>query len=206
MIRLILALPFAGIMVLALFSFMAWMVDDGDRGAASKPPPLSFNMLMVENEPEVQRRQRSIPEQPKPLQAPEQMPVSQVIQQTSSVSPTSIQPVLGITAAVEGVAISVPTFADFGLNQQALPLYRVEPRYPANALKRKLEGYVVLGFTIDPKGKPTDIKIVDANPRRMFEKEAIRALRKWKYQPKVEHGKASPQFDQSVRVEFKLEK
>jgi protein TonB len=40
----------------------------------------------------------------------------------------------------------------------------------------------------------------------MFEKEAIRALKKSKYQPKVENGVAVERFGQTRRVEFKLAK
>ncbi|GAK84593.1 ferric siderophore transport system [Vibrio ponticus] len=206
MIRLLLSIPIAGAIALALFSFMAWMVDNGHRRAPEPSEAVSFNMVMMENEQEVQRRQRSVPEQPKPPEVPEQMEVSQARAETTSVSPMSMQPTLGLDTAIDGLAISAPTFGDFGVNQQAMPLYRVEPRYPAKALRRGAEGFVVLRFTIDPTGRPTDIEVVDANPKRMFEKEAVRALRKWKYQPKVEDGSALSQFGQTVRLEFKLAK
>ena len=41
---------------------------------------------------------------------------------------------------------------------------------------------------------------------RVFEKDAIRALKKSKYQPKVENGVAVERFGQTRRVEFKLPK
>ena len=66
--------------------------------------------------------------------------------------------------------------------------------------------YVVMKFTIDPTGKPTDIEVVEANPPRVFEREAMRALRSWKYQPKVEDGTAQSQPGQTVKLEFQLEK
>ncbi|EGU46397.1 putative TonB2 protein [Vibrio ichthyoenteri ATCC 700023] len=206
MLRVLFALPIAGAIALALFSFMAWMVDNGHRRAPEPSEALSFNMVMVEDEQDVQRRQRSVPEQPKAPEVPEQMPVSQAKSQASTVSPMSMQPMLGLSTSIDGLAISAPTFGDFGVNQQAMPLYRVEPRYPARALKRGAQGYVVLKFTIDPTGRPQDIEVVDAQPKRMFEKEAIRALRKWKYQPKVEDGNALAQAGQTVRLEFKLAK
>lgn len=115
-------------------------------------------------------------------------------------------PNLNLDTAVSGLAINVPTFSDFGSNQQAMPLYRVEPRYPSRAMKQGLEGYVVMSFTIDQQGRPTDINVIEANPRRVFEREAMQALRKWKYQPKVVDGKSIAQVGQTVRLEFKLEK
>ncbi|XAW88535.1 energy transducer TonB [Vibrio sp. CDRSL-10 TSBA] len=206
MMRLLLAMPFAAGIAVALFAFMAWMVNNDSMRAPKQGEPLSFNMVMVEQQQDVQRRQRSVPEQPKAPQKPQEAPVSQ--QQTAatnSVSPTSV-PSLGLDTAINGININAPTFGDFGVNQQAVPLYRVEPNYPSRALKRGAEGYVVLRFTIDETGRPTDIEVVEANPKRMFEREAMRALRNWKYQPKLDGGKAVTQPGQTVKLEFKLAK
>ena len=203
--RLFIAAPIALCCAFAIFSFMAWMVDSGHRRAPGPSESLSFNMVMVENEQDVQRRQRSVPEQPKAPEVPEQMPTSQANTKLTQISPVT-QPSLGLNTAIDGLAISAPTFGDFGVNQQAMPLYRVEPKYPAKALKRGAEGYVVMSFTIDPTGKPVDIEVLEANPRRMFEREAVRALKKWKYQPKVVDGGSISQVGQTVRLEFKLAK
>ncbi|MEZ9038369.1 energy transducer TonB [Vibrio cyclitrophicus] len=206
MIRLFLALPLAGALGLALFSFMAWMVDNGHQRSPDDSETLSFNMVMVEQEQEVQRRQRAIPEKP---EMPEPPPEAQMSQSQAEVTPLnsmSSLPSLDLNTSIDGLAINAPTFSDFGSNQQAMPLYRVEPRYPAKALKRGAEGFVSLSFTIDETGRPIDIEVIEANPRRMFEREAIRALKKYKYQPKVVDGKSTPQFGQTFTFEFKLDK
>ncbi|MCG9694187.1 energy transducer TonB [Vibrio sp. Isolate22] len=206
MIRLLLALPLAGALGLALFSFMAWMVDNGHQRSPDESETLSFNMVMVEQEQEVQRRQRAVPEKP---EMPEPPPEAQTSQSQAEVTPLnsmSSLPSLDLNTSIDGLAINAPTFSDFGSNQQAMPLYRVEPRYPAKALKRGAEGFVIMSFTIDETGRPVDIKVTDANPRRMFEREAMRALKNWKYQPKVVDGKAIAQVGQTVKLEFKLAK
>jgi protein TonB len=206
MIRLFFALPLAGALGLALFSFMAWMVDNGHQRSPDNSETLSFNMVMVEQEQQVQRRQRAVPEQP---EMPEPPPDAQTSQSQAEVTPLnsmSSLPSLDLNTSVDGLAINAPTFSDFGSNQQAMPLYRVEPRYPAKALKRGVEGYVIMSFTIDETGRPVDIQVTDARPRRMFEREAMRALKKWKYQPKVVNGKAIAQVGQTVKLEFKLAK
>ncbi|MEZ9319550.1 energy transducer TonB [Vibrio sp. 10N.286.51.E5] len=206
MIRLFLALPLAGALGLALFSFMAWMVDNGHQRSPDDSETLSFNMVMVEQEQEVQRRQRAVPEKP---EMPEPPPEAQTSQSQAEVTPLnsmSSLPSLDLNTSIDGLAINAPTFSDFGSNQQAMPLYRVEPSYPAKALKRGAEGHVIMSFTIDETGRPIDIQVTDANPRRMFEREAMRALKKWKYQPKVVDGKAIAQVGQTVKLEFKLAK
>ena len=206
MIRLFLALPLAGALGLALFSFMAWMVDNGHQRSPDNSETLSFNMVMVEAEQEVQRRQRAVPEQPEMPEPPPEAKTSQSQAEVTPLNSMSSLPSLDLNTSVDGLAINAPTFSDFGSNQQAMPLYRVEPRYPAKALKRGAEGHVIMSFTIDETGRPVDIQVTDANPRRMFEREAMRALKKWKYQPKVVDGKAIAQVGQTVKLEFKLAK
>ncbi|MDO6706735.1 MULTISPECIES: energy transducer TonB [unclassified Photobacterium] len=206
MFRLLIAAPIAFVMTWGLFSFMAWMVDDGHRQPPEKTETLAFNMVMVEQEREAQRRQRAVPEKPEtPEPPPEAMPKqSKASAVTPLASPT--MPSVALNASVTGMAVNIPTFSDIGKDQQAMPLYRIEPKYPPRALKRGIQGYVVLSFTIDPQGRPTDIQVVDAEPKRMFDREAIRALRSWKYQPKLEGGQALAQPGQSVKLEFKLNK
>ncbi|EGR0170622.1 energy transducer TonB [Vibrio alginolyticus] len=204
--RLLLALPASLLISVSLFSFMAWMVDKGNQRAPEASEAVRFDMVMVENEADVQRRQRSVPEQPEPPQAPEPMALSQADTQMEPMSQMTPVSALGLNTALEGIAISAPNLKGTMGNQQALPLYRVDPRYPSKALKRRVEGYVIMRFTIDATGRPKDIEVIEAEPERMFEREAIRALKKWKYQPKVEDGVSIEQFGQTAKVEFKLAK
>ncbi|WEK81668.1 energy transducer TonB [Vibrio alginolyticus] len=204
--RLLLALPASLLISVSLFSFMAWMVDKGNQRAPEASEAVRFDMVMVENEADVQRRQRSVPEQPEPPQAPEPMDLSQADTQMEPMSQMTPVSALGLNTVLEGIAISAPNLKGTMGNQQALPLYRVDPRYPSKALKRRVEGYVIMRFTIDATGRPKDIEVIEAEPERMFEREAIRALKKWKYQPKVEDGVSIEQFGQTAKVEFKLAK
>lgn len=202
--RLLLALPAALMVAVSLFSFMAWMVDNGNQRAQKPSQAVRFNMVMIENDSDVQRRQRSVPEPPTPPSAPEPIDVSQAQTQVTPMSPMTPTSALGLNTVLDGIAIQAPNLQGTMGNQQALPLYRVEPRYPSKAIKRKVEGYVVMRFTIDATGRPTDIQVVEAQPKRMFEKEAISALKKWKYQPKIDQGVSVEQVGQTARVEFKL--
>ncbi|PAR27596.1 energy transducer TonB [Vibrio metoecus] len=204
--RLILACPMALAVTLALFSLMAWMVDNGGRSIPKPTAALSFTMVMAEQEQDVQRRQRSVPEQPQVPQVPTQAPARS--EQTAAMDVSSLNPLvdLNLSTAIEGVAVNAPQFGEFSVNQQVMPLHRVEPNYPAKALQRGVEGYVTLRFNIDELGKTRDIEVVDANPKRYFEREAMLALRNWKYQPKMADGKAVVQTGLTVRLEFKLQK
>ncbi|HIF9235762.1 TPA: energy transducer TonB [Photobacterium damselae] len=216
MLRVLMAFPLAILLAGGLFTFMAWMVDNGSRQETESTPPLSFNMVMVEQESEVQRRQRVVPPKPEAPKPPPQIIPSQSKPTSVSTLPVASISALGLDTSISGIAVSAPKFGkiegaanlgagiNVGSNQQAMPLYRVEPRYPARALKQGAEGYVVLQFTIDTQGRPSDISVVEAKPRRLFERDAMRALRKWKYQAKVIDGQAVEQPGQTVKLEFKI--
>ncbi|HIF9444786.1 TPA: energy transducer TonB [Photobacterium damselae] len=216
MLRVLMAFPLAILLAGGLFTFMAWMVDNGSRQEPESTSPLSFNMVMVEQESEVQRRQRVVPPKPEAPKPPPQVMPSQSKPTSVSTLPVASISALGLDTSISGIAVSAPKFGkiegsanlgagiNVGSNQQAMPLYRVEPRYPARALKQGAEGYVVLQFTIDTQGRPSDISVVEAKPRRLFERDAMRALRKWKYQAKVIDGQAVEQPGQTVKLEFKI--
>lgn len=131
--RLILASPIALLVTLALFSLMAWMVDNGGKSIPKPTAALSFTMVMAEQEQDVQRRQRSVPEQPQVPQVPTQAPAK--AEQTAALDVSDLNPVmdLNLSTAMEGVAVNAPQFGDFAVNQQVMPLHRVEP-----TIQRKL--------------------------------------------------------------------
>jgi periplasmic protein TonB len=80
---------------------------------------------------------------------------------------------------------------------------KVEASYPQRALRQRLEGWVELSFTITASGDVTDVKVVDSQPRREFDREAVRALSQWKFKPRLENGKAVSSVARQ-RLEFKL--
>ena len=88
----------------------------------------------------------------------------------------------------------------------AVPLVRIEPRYPPKALREGKEGWVKLRFTIAADGTTKDIEVLDAKPRRLFEAEARRALARWKYQPRIVDGRAVEQPGELVQLDFVLER
>jgi protein TonB len=67
------------------------------------------------------------------------------------------------------------------------------------------EGWVELMFDIDENGDPVNIIVIDHNRGDAFDKEAIRALSKWKYKPKIMDGEVVAQRGLKVRLDFKAE-
>jgi len=79
------------------------------------------------------------------------------------------------------------------------------PAYPSKALAAGIEGWVELEFTVDASGTVRDITVKRALPTGLFEKAAVDALARWRFQPVQRDGKAADQRA-SVRIKFKLER
>jgi periplasmic protein TonB len=113
---------------------------------------------------------------------------------------TTPAPTVASTAPTPSVA---PTPAPSLENKNFQLQKKVSPAFPQRAMRQRLEGWVELSFTVTASGDVADIKVVDAKPRREFDREAIRALSQWKFSPRIENGKAVAATARQ-RLEFKL--
>jgi len=98
-----------------------------------------------------------------------------------------------------------PDFGDMGSDQDIVPIVRVNPQYPIRAADRGIQGWVEVQFTISAAGTVKNPLVVDAEPATVFNRAALRAIRKWKYSPKIEEGVAVDRSDVRVRLHFNLE-
>lgn len=64
------------------------------------------------------------------------------------------------------------------------PVTREAPEFPRDALAQGIDrGTVRARLAIDASGKVTDVEIIDAQPRRVFDRAVRRALARWTYPP-----------------------
>ena len=57
------------------------------------------------------------------------------------------------------------------------------PRYPPEALRAGTSGEVLVEITIGTDGSVTNARVVRATPARVFDREALNAVRRWKFEP-----------------------
>ena len=57
------------------------------------------------------------------------------------------------------------------------------PRYPPEALRAGTSGEVLVEITIGTDGSVTNARVVRATPPRVFDREALNAVRRWKFEP-----------------------
>lgn len=63
------------------------------------------------------------------------------------------------------------------------PLSTPAPRFPPEALRAGQSGEVQVEFTVGTDGTVTSVRVVRANPPRVFDREALNAVRRWRFQP-----------------------
>ena len=85
-----------------------------------------------------------------------------------------------------------------------MPMVRVPPQYPERAMQRGIEGRVLVEFTISKSGAVKDAKVIAAEPSAIFNKAALKAIRQWKYNPKILNGKAVEQRGIKIAIPFRL--
>ncbi len=89
------------------------------------------------------------------------------------------------------------------------PVATRRPNIPLVAYENKVDGWVLLAFTVNVDGRVSDIQIMDAQPRGIFETQAIEALSQWRYAPFKKQRKRDPEpkpvrLSQKIKFEWSM--
>lgn len=86
---------------------------------------------------------------------------------------------------------------------EAVAELKVEPKYPMEAARKGVAGWVHFSFTIETDGQVTNIALLDYAGHRGFIKTGRRALSQWRYKRTESTGKKlKPCEGVSVRLDF----
>ena len=66
------------------------------------------------------------------------------------------------------------------------PLSTPAPSYPTEALRAAQSGEVQVEVTVAPDGSVSDARVVRADPPRIFDRAAVAAVRRWRFEPVAE--------------------
>lgn len=134
--------------------------------------------------------------------APARIPVSPqpaVAESNSNTSASSSRPPATSTAAP--LTENEPA-KPVGETKDAVLVRQIPPVYPAMAVRRRQEGWVEVRFNVGTDGKVNDAQVVRSNPPRIFDREALRAVGQWIFQPALIDGNPVSS-SVSRRIEFK---
>jgi periplasmic protein TonB len=205
-LRFPIALFFGLVITTSLFSGLWALINVHFKSHSIKATRIEFTRLQHDTEVASIKHEEK-PKFEKPAEVPATPQVAQasfsnsgaMVSANFRVSAPSIDAGAGITANLgQGISIG-------GIDQDAIPLVRINPDYPPRAQSRGIQGWVLVQFTITASGTVKSAVALDAEPKGYFEEAAVSAISRWKYEPKVENGVAVERRGVQVKLSFKLQ-
>lgn len=85
--------------------------------------------------------------------------------------------------AAAAAAAASRTAAPAAAANNLRPVSTPAPRYPPEALRAGTSGDVLVEITVGTDGSVTNARVLRANPARVFDREALNAVKRWKFEP-----------------------
>lgn len=209
--RLSLSFVAACVMALALFGLMLYMVAPPSSKPSEEPLTVANFVRLDGDSSDTATRTRQQAPQPPQAQTPQTPTPPTPMTATPSANLPALD--LPVPSLSTGIAVnSAPTPSLTGLaagasapsapapsdaggqpggpESEVMPLNDVSPEYPRYALQRGIEGHVKLAFTINRAGAVENVRVIEASPQNVFEREARRAAVRWRFAPRTEGGLA----------------
>ena len=78
------------------------------------------------------------------------------------------------------------------------------PTYPERCRQRGIEGEVVVQFDVTEIGSVENPRILSSD-NGCFDRESVKAIKRWKFDPKIVNGKAVPQYGVQEVIIYEFE-
>lgn len=182
-----------------LFYLMQALITkaSGELGEATSDI-VEFVRLKRDTDPEIKKRK--LPKKQKPEEPPPPPDLSLARTNSLDQGLEDMTLSLGLQVALEGG----PNLGGGVSDSDPVPIVRVNPQYPPRAAERGVEGWVELAFVIGVTGAVQDPEVTNSHPGRTFDRAALRAVSRWKYNPQIQDGKPVERRGITVRLEFTL--
>ncbi len=209
--RFVLALLIAVLVNGALFAMMERMTRSNEatlQGGTEEAPQLNFIRVKRAPPPPPPQEQRIPPEPPKQQPSPQAIEKPSLLPPKPRITRPRMQlPKLAIPLRLG----NGPYLGDYRTDAIPMaaegaiaPLVRIDPRYPTRALRAGIEGEVIVEFTINPDGSVVEPRILESRPTGVFDRQVLRAIKRWKFSPRVENGVAVARLATQV-INFELQ-
>jgi TonB family protein len=74
-------------------------------------------------------------------------------------------------------------------DQDVRPIRVDAPRYPGRAHRRGIEGFAIVEFVVDTRGRTRNVRVVESSPGDVFEDPAREAVEAWEFEPRIVDGR-----------------
>ncbi len=204
--RLPIALVTAVIVTLGLFFLMHKLIELGRVDMDEEAAIRIVDFVRMRKESKTQTKKRELPKKQK-LEAQPTPPSMKMPKATGGTGGLKAIKISAPTPTVQKKVrlVGGPALGSAPADAGSVPLVRIQPMYPREAAERRIEGWVMLEFDISTTGAVKNARVVKSQPPRIFDKAARRAIRKWKYKPKIVNGKAVETKGVQVKLTFELD-
>jgi periplasmic protein TonB len=198
-IRWLISLGLAGLVTLGLFYFMQALIATGGELEQNTNVIRIVDATMPEIVMEVIREVER-PEPIEDLNEPPPTPPDRNIDMDGgadlNIARENVDLDIGLDIGAAGLSAT---------DGEMLPLVNIQPQYPTRAAQRGIEGWCQVAFTVTETGGVRDVRVVDAEPRGMFDSASIRAAERFRFQPRVVNGEAVEVPNVQYVFRFELE-
>jgi protein TonB len=205
------ALGLAVIVSMGLFWLMYSFMDSEGHSAdrIEALPSIDFVRLRRDTQVETLERRKPPPPPPQPPPPMQRMHIAtESAQSTPAPTPMAI-PNLGLSTSVGGGPFSgemggaaAPDMSGL-FDGDIIPLQRIAPQYPREAARARINGWVQLEVLVNADGTVRSAKVVEAQPKGLFEATAVAAVMRWKFKPKIVNGQPVAQRGLQ-RIDFNI--
>jgi protein TonB len=182
-----------------LFAFMSYLVSNDQVLPPEILPDLIVEVAQLQEEKPVKVMTR-FKIVPPPMPKPMPRTFETVVETNVEGGYDYESPVINVSNDGPGLTLGNNT-----RDNDARPVVRINPKYPIVAVRDGIEGWVKLRFDINALGGVTNIEIIDAEPKRVFNNAAKQALKKWKYRAKSTAGNSVAQQGLTVQLDFNID-
>lgn len=212
--RVLPSLGLGVLVTLGLFLLMTSLVRGSQQGFDRGGSGELQDFVRVTREETTREKEREMPKRPEP---PKRPPTPQQAMQQQQVQRNAMDldiPKIDVPLGAGGGGVFIPVSgamsgggnAGFG-DGDLIPIVRIEPQFPREALIEGISGHVVLSFTVMEDGsvEPGSVKVTESKPPRLFDSAAMRAVSRWKFKPRIVDGKPVRR-PATQRLDFNLQK
>lgn len=193
------AIP-AALITFSLQMVMVTLITFADRNLDKEPalrlPDIAMPATEIKTQRAVEKPQKPVLDETPPPEVPQQ--AFDNIEGGAEVGQLASGPLASALDLNIGAGVSAS-------DGEYLPIVKVTPQYPRQALKRKLEGEVVLEYTVTKLGSVANVKVLFSTDP-VFNKSAVESALRYKYKPRVVEGQAIAVTGVRTRIKFRLGK
>ena len=184
-----------GALISAAFFLLLWQLVSVPMVAPERA------MIVV---PEFERVRPDTPVEKPPRTKPTQPPPIDVIEPTGP--GTRGEPITPVRPEPTPVDRPPKTRLELGTDRDSTPLVRINATYPPRAEQNGIEGWVQVRFSVTAIGTVRDAIVVASEPGETFDRAALDAIARWRYNPRVENGEPVERVGLQTLFKFEVPK